>query len=471
MKSNEFRKHAHHFVDWMANYMDAVESYPVKSQVAPKEIYDQIEQEMPIEGVEVDQIFSDFKDIIMPGITHWQSPNFFAYFNANGSAPSILAEMITATLGVQGMKWDTSPASTELEERMMEWLRDAMGIPSDWSGVIQDTGSTSTLASILTAREQKSNYQVNEKGFKGYSNMRVYCSEETHSSIEKGAKIAGIGKENVVKIKSDELLQMCTDDLEKAILSDIENGYVPCCIASTLGTTGTTAMDSVDDVGTVSQKYKIWHHIDAAYVGSALLLPEFQFLIKGIEKADSFFFNPHKWMFTNFDCSAYFVKDKNALINTFAILPEYLKTSNDGVVNNHCDWGVPLGRRFRSLKLWFVIRYYGLKGIQQKLRSHIELAKWLEVQINDSKDFQMIIPRTMNLVCFHFNPMESKDVPALNEVNEKLLNTLNASGSIYLTHTKVDEVYTLRMVIGQTNVTQNHVENAWSHILESAKNL
>ncbi len=471
MKSNEFRKHAHHFVDWMANYMDAVESYPVKSQVAPKEIYDQIEQEMPIEGVEVDQIFSDFKDIIMPGITHWQSPNFFAYFNANGSAPSILAEMITATLGVQGMKWDTSPASTELEERMMEWLRDAMGIPNDWSGVIQDTGSTSTLASILTAREQKSNYQVNEKGFKGYSNMRVYCSEETHSSIEKGAKIAGIGKENVVKIKSDELLQMCTDDLEKAIRSDIENGYVPCCIVSTLGTTGTTAMDSVDDVGTVSQKYKIWHHIDAAYVGSALLLPEFQFLIKGIEKADSFFFNPHKWMFTNFDCSAYFVKDKNALINTFAILPEYLKTSNDGVVNNHCDWGVPLGRRFRSLKLWFVIRYYGLKGIQQKLRSHIELAKWLEVQINDSKDFQMIIPRTMNLVCFHFNPMESKDVPALNEVNEKLLNTLNASGSIYLTHTKVDEVYTLRMVIGQTNVTQNHVENAWSHILESAKNL
>ena len=470
MKPEEFRKHAHNFVDWMADYMENVTDYPVKSQSEPGVIYNQINAHFPTEGEDISVIFNDFQEIVMPGITHWQSPNFYAYFNANSSPPSVLAEMLTATLGVQGMKWDTSPASTELENKMMEWLRDAMSIPQSWTGVIQDTGSTSTLASLLTAREMKTGFGINKRGFEGYTKLRVYCSAETHSSVEKGAKIAGFGKANVIKIPTDDRLELIPEELEKAIQKDLENGFIPCAVVSTLGTTGTTAIDPVDAIGKIAQQYDLWHHIDAAYLGPILLLPEYQFLIKGIERADSLFFNPHKWMLTNFDCSAYFVKDKNALINTFAILPEYLKTSNDDKVDNHCDWGVPLGRRFRSLKLWFVMRYYGLNGIQKILRDHIRMAEWLENEIRDSKDFKMIIPRNVNLVCFHLKPEGIKDKEQINNMNEALMNQINKTGKIYLTHTKVNGVFTLRIVIGQTNVTENHITEAWDHIqTESAK--
>jgi len=468
MESKEFRKHAHQFVDWMADYMNNVEDYPVKSQVQPKEIYNLINSDIPIRGEDIDSIFDDFKKVIIPGITHWQNPNFFAYFQANNSPPSILAEMLTATLGIQGMKWDTSPASTELEERMMEWLRDAIGIPKKWVGVIQDSASISTLASILTAREQKSNYQINLAGFEGLSNYRIYCSEEAHSSIEKGAKIAGIGKNNVIKIPTDSKLAMNPDLLLDSINKDITNGYQPLCIVAAIGTTGTMAIDPLNEIADISEKLNIWLHVDAAYAGSALLLPEYQELIMGIEKADSFVFNAHKWLFTNFDCSVYFVKNKKALVNTFEILPEYLKSKTDGIVSNHSDWGVPLGRRFRSLKLWFVMRYYGLEGLQNKLRFHIDLAKWLENKISKSSEFELIVPRSMNLVCFHFKPQKQYSIEELNEINEKLLHNLNATGLIYLTHTKVNGIYTLRMSVGQTNIEQRHIEKSWQLITKKA---
>ena len=467
-KSKEFREYAHQFVDWMADYMDNVTDYPVKSQLQPKEIYNQLEDNIPQQGEDLDKIFNDFREIIIPGITHWQSPNFFAYFPANTSPPSILAEMLTASLGVQGMKWETSPASTELEEKMMEWFKKIIGIPNTWSGVIQDSASSATLASIITAREQKTNYQINQAGFDGLKKFRIYCSEETHSSIEKGAKIAGIGKENVVKIPTNEFLQLQTKLLLQIIKKDMSNGYQPLCIVAAIGTTGTLAMDPLNEIAEIANKYNIWLHIDAAYAGSALLLPEYQNLIKGIEKADSFVFNPHKWLFTNFDCSAYFVKDKDALINTFSILPEYLKTKTDGMVSNHSDWGIPLGRRFRSLKLWFVMRYYGLEGLQEKLRYHIELAKWLENEIIKSSEFELIVPRSMNLLCFHFSPQGWSDINKLNRINEMLLHQLNATGDIYMTHTKVKGVYTLRMLVGQTNVEQNHIEKAWKLISKIA---
>ncbi|WP_394750575.1 pyridoxal phosphate-dependent decarboxylase family protein [Spongiimicrobium salis] len=467
-RSKEFRKYAYQFVDWMADYMDNVEDYPVKSQVYPKEIYHQLQGSIPEEGESLDIIFSDFKNIILPGVTHWQNPNFFAYFQANTSTPSLLAEMLTATLGVQGMKWDTSPASTELEEKVMEWLKKPMGIPEHWTGVIQDSASSATLASIITAREQKSKHQVNKKGFEGFTKFRIYCSEETHSSIEKGAKIAGIGKHNVIKIPTNAQLQLRTEVLLESIQEDIQNGYEPLCIVSALGTTGTLAMDPLAEIAAIAKKFNIWLHIDAAYAGSALLLPEYRALLSGIEKADSFVFNPHKWLFTNFDCSAYFVKDKEALVHTFAILPEYLKTNTDGKVNNHSDWGIPLGRRFRSLKLWFVLRYYGLEGLQKKLRYHIELAKWLENQIVKSPNFQLVVARSMNLVCFHFAPDTIQDVHSLNTINKTLLHELNATGRIYLTHTVVNGIYTLRMSIGQTHVEREHIENAWALITAKA---
>lgn len=467
-ESKEFRKNAHQFVDWMADYMDNIEDYPVKSQVRPKEIYDQIAESIPYQGENIDAIFNDFKKIIVPGITHWQHPNFFAYFPANTSYPSILAEMLTATLGVQGMKWETSPASTELEEKMMEWLKKSIGIPSSWSGVIQDSASSATLAAIISAREKECNFQINKDGFEGFTKYRIYCSTETHSSIEKGAKIAGIGKNNVIKIPTNKVLELRSDLLLQSIEKDLANGYQPLCIIAAIGTTGTMAFDPLEKIAAIAEKFKVWLHIDAAYAGSALLLPEYQGLIKGIEKADSFVFNPHKWLFTNFDCSAYFIKDKDTLVNTFAILPEYLKTKTDGKVNNHSDWGIPLGRRFRSLKLWFVMRYYGLEGLQNKIRHHIDLTKWLEYEIVKSSEFELVVPRSMNLVCFHFKPHGLDDIKEINRINEELLHKLNATGKIYLTHTTVYGTYTLRIVIGQTNVDQDNIEKAWELITETA---
>tara|TARA_R110002051_G_scaffold73137_8_gene132792 strand:- start:109 stop:1536 length:1428 start_codon:yes stop_codon:yes gene_type:complete len=468
MNSDEFRKQAHLMVDWMADYMEQVEDFPVKSQVAPRTIYDQIHPDIPNQGQDMEPIFNDFKKIIMPGITHWQNPNFFAYFQANTSPPSILAEMLTATLGVQGMKWETSPAATELEEKMMEWLGDGIGIPKEWAGVIQDSASMATLSAILTARERLSNYKVNEEGFEGYTNLRVYCSDQTHSSIEKGAKIAGVGKRNVIKIPTNDLLEMRPDLLLKQIESDIKDGFQPLCIVAALGTTGTMAMDPLEDISSIAQKFNIWLHVDAAYAGAAFLLPEYKGLMKGIDKADSFVFNPHKWLFTNFDCTAYFVKDKKALLNTFSILPEYLKTATDGMVNNYCDWGIPLGRRFRSLKLWFVMRNYGLDGLQKLLRFHIELAVWLEAEIKNNPTFELVVPRSMNLICFRYVPQGMEGQEELNVINEHLLQSLNATGELYLTHTKINGIYALRMSIGQTNVARSHVEKAWKSIQESA---
>lgn len=471
MDSQSFRQYAHQFVDWMADYMDQVEELPVRSQVEPGEIYQQIPTVIPAKGQSMDSIFQDFQQQILPGMTHWQSPNYYAYFPANVSPPSILAEMLTATMGAQCMKWETSPAAAELEERVMEWLRDAMGIPATWDGVIQDTASTATLAAILSARERHSQFGVNTQGFEGFTNYRVYCSTETHSSIEKGVKIAGIGKENLVKISVDQEMAMRPDALAKAIEEDIAAGKQPLCIVVATGTTGTTAIDPLDAIADIALKHNIWLHVDAAYAGSALLLPEYQWMIKGIEKADSFVFNPHKWLMTNFDCTAYFVKDRDALVNTFAILPEYLKTKRDGQVNNYCDWGIPLGRRFRALKLWFVLRYYGLEGLQERLRKHMDLAEWFEQQIDASPHFKKLVPRTLNLVCFQYTPPGINDAEIINQLNEDLLHRLNASGKIFLTHTKINGTYTLRMVVGATTVEKRHVEGAWALIQEAANGL
>lgn len=466
MKSEEFRKYAHQLVDWMADFQEEVENYPVQSQVKPGEIFDRLPKQAPEIGESMDTILDDFNKIILPGITHWQSPNYYAYFPANTSPPSILAEMLMSTLGAQCMKWNTSPAAAELEERVMNWLRDSMNLPQSWVGVIQDTASTATLAALICAREQASAYQVNQKGFAGFTNYRVYCSQETHSSIEKGVKIAGIGKENLVKIEVDAQQALRPDLLAQAIEQDKANGLQPLCVIAAIGTTGTTAIDPLAPIAELCEQHKIWLHIDAAYAGTALLLPEFHWMIEGIEKADSFVFNPHKWMLTNFDCTAYFVKDPNILLNTFAILPEYLKTKTDGQVNNYCDWGIPLGRRFRALKLWFVIRYYGLQGLREILRKHMELAEWLEQEIINTPDFELLTKRQLNLVCFRYHPKSKMNSDELNQLNEKLLHRLNATGKLYLTHTKVDGQYTLRMVIGQTNVARHHVAQAWSIIKE-----
>ncbi|MFK7970638.1 MAG: aspartate aminotransferase family protein [Bacteroidia bacterium] len=462
LDAKSFRQQAHQFVDWMADYLENVDQYPVKSQVAPRDIFDQIPEHAPNEAESMEAIFKDFESIIMPGITHWQSPGFFAYFPANSSYPSVLAEMLTATLGAQCMSWDTSPAAAELEERMMDWLKAACGFPTSWTGVIQDTASTATLAAILSARERASSWNINLEGLQASPRYRIYASAETHSSIEKAIKIAGLGATNFVKVPVNDRFELDVEALANLVQKDREAGYTPLCVVATLGTTGVTAMDPVEAMAEFCEKEKLWLHIDAAYAGTALALPEYQHLVSGIEKADSLVFNPHKWMFTNFDCTAYFVKDAATLVRTFEILPEYLKTKARGV-NHYRDWGIPLGRRFRALKLWFVLRSYGLDGLRARLRDHISYATWLEGQVVADDRFEMLAPRTLTLVCFrYFEPNKTED--ELDEMNATLLEQLNASGKLYLTHTKVKGKYCLRVVTSGVHMQLSHIESAWKSI-------
>jgi aromatic-L-amino-acid decarboxylase len=470
MSPEEFRKHAHELVEWMAGYMENVEKYPVKSSVIPGEIFGKIPDNPPLHPEPFSDLMRDVEEIIMPGITHWQNPNFFAYFPANTSPPSILAEMMIATLGAQCMIWETSPAAAELEEKMMIWLRDMIGLPAQFEGVIQDSASTATLAAILTAREKTSGFLINDEGAGGAGVYRVYCSEQTHSSVDKAVKICGIGRKNLVKISVRKDFSMDPEKLREAVIIDREKGYHPCCVVATIGTTGTTAVDPVKSIGEICREYGIWLHVDGAMAGSALILPEFQWMLDGREFIDSFVFNPHKWLFTNFDCSAYFVRDAVSLIKTFEILPEYLKTRTRGKVNDYRDWGVPLGRRFRALKLWSVIRSYGLEELHNKLRYHIQIAARLAAMIAGESDFEILAPVTICVVCFRYKP-EGYYEKQINALNEKLNHLLNDSGKLYLSHTSLDGKYTLRMVTAQTNVTLEHLEKAWFSIKETARSL
>ncbi len=471
MNLEEFRKYAHELVDWMADYFKNIEQFPVKAQIKPGDILNRLPEKAPEQGEAFAEIFDDFRQIILPGMTHWQSPNFFAYFPANSSYPSVLAEMLTATLAAQCMIWETSPAATELEEKVMNWLKQAMGLPQQWEGVIQDTASTSTLVALLTARERFTQFLGNEKGLAAFPDLRIYCSTETHSSIEKAVMLAGFGKQNLVKVPVDSRLRLDPNELQKAIEQDLKQGKKPLAVVATLGTTGTTAIDPLKPIAEISARYDLWLHVDAAFAGTALLLPEFRWMIEGIEQVDSFVFNPHKWMFTNFDCSAYFVKDVSALLRTMSVLPEYLKTSTRGQVKEYRDWGIQLGRRFRALKLWFVLRSFGLEGIRQTLRNHLRWAEELEKDIQNQPDFELMAPRTLNLVCFRYHPAHLQDEAQLDTLNQTLLQNLNATGKIFLTHTRVNGKYTLRMVTGQTYLQEYHVQQAWQLIQQTARTL
>lgn len=471
MDNNDFKKHAQDVLDWMADYLKNVESHPVKSPVRPRDIYNQIPATAPAEGESFETIFGDFKRIIMPGITHWNHPSFFAFFPANNSYPSILGEMIMATLGAQCMVWETSPAATELEERVMEWLGSIIGLPGYFSGVIQDSASSSTICSLLTAREKISQYRINISGYPSEARFTTYASTEAHSSVEKGIKIIGLGKTSLRKIAVDRQFAMIPDALEEAVSKDIEAGLKPLCVVATLGTTSSTAIDPLKEIGEICERYNIWLHVDAAMAGTALVLPEKRWMIEGIEKVDTFVFNPHKWMFTNYDCAAYFVKDKEALIRTFEILPEYLKTKEDSRVNNYRDWGIQLGRRFRALKLWFVLRSFGLKGLQEKIRFHIELAQYFAEKVKESEEFELLAPVPINTVCFRYRPKGVDDPGALDQLNITLLENLNMTGKVYLSHTRLNDIYTIRMCIGQTEVEKRHVDAAWELIATEAAKL
>ena len=467
MDKESFRRYGYQFVDWIVEYFEKIETLPVKPPLKPGDVMEKIPVRPPLKGEPMDRVFQDFQEIVLPGITHWQHPSWFAYFPGNNSPPSILAEMLTAGIGTICMVWQTSPAAAELEEIVLDWLRQMLGLPEGMAGVIQDTASTATLVALLSARERVTNFKANLRGIQ--NTLTVYASEEAHSSIEKGVKIAGFGKENLRYIPTDDKFAMISEKLEETIVGDKNKGFQPACVIGTVGTTSSTAVDPLAQIGAICHRHNVWFHVDAAFSGTAAILPEKKWLLDGMERADSFVFNPHKWMLTNFDCSAYFVRDEGALIRTFEIHPEYLKTGVDAEVKNYRDWGIQLGRRFRALKLWFVIRSYGIEGLQKIVREHIRLAEMVKDWVEQEERFELMAPVPVSLVCFRLN--DGRDEDLLNELNKEFLETLNRTGKLLLTQTSLRGKYVVRMSIGARLTEERHVQDAWELIRMTAEEL
>jgi aromatic-L-amino-acid/L-tryptophan decarboxylase len=469
MTPDEFRRHGHAVVDWIADYYARIESFPVLSQAKPGQIRESLPAHPPGQGERFEAMLADVEKLILPGITHWQSPNFYAYFPCNASAAAILGDLLSSGLGVQGMLWATSPACTEVETHVLDWLVGMLGLPEEFlststgGGVIQDTASSASLCALLAARERATNFASNRRGCDG--RLVAYTSTQAHSSIEKDVQIAGIGRGNLRLIEVDEKFAMSAGALARRIAEDRQAGLTPCFVCATVGTTSSNAMDPVPEIGKLCRENKIWLHVDAAMSGTAALCPEFRHIQNGVELADSYAFNPHKWMFTNFDCDCFWVADRAELIQTLSVLPEYLKNqaTQSGAVIDYRDWQIPLGRRFRALKLWFVIRHYGIEGLQFHVRQHIALAQQFAEWVKHDDRFEVAAPVPLNLVCFR---LKGRD-----EANQTLMDRLNRSGDLYLTHTKLNGKFTLRLCVGQTNTQARHVERAWKRIREEADSL
>jgi aromatic-L-amino-acid/L-tryptophan decarboxylase len=472
MHPDEFRQHAHQLADWMADYFRDVRTMPVTPGVQPGDILRQIPSAPPEQGEPLQRLFQDFGEIIVPGMTHWNHPGWFAYFPGNNSPPSVLAEMLTAALGAQCMSWATSPAATELEQAMMEWLRQMLALPAGFIGVIQDTASTATLVALLSARERATDHDAGRRGLVATgSHLTVYSSTEAHSSVEKGVKLAGYGLERLRKVAVDSSYAMRPDALERAIVADLGAGLTPACVVATVGTTSSTAIDPLPAIAEICRRHGIWLHVDAAYAGAAAIVPELRRHFVGVEHADSFVFNPHKWLLVNFDCSAYFVRDRETLLRTFQVTPEYLRTDQDSAVVNFRDWGIQLGRRFRALKLWFVIRSYGVEGLRTVVRNHVALAGELARWVKETPGFELMAPVPFGLVCFRYQPETEASEGAVDDLNRELLARVNATRRVHLTHTRLGGRYVIRVVVGQRQTERAHVEELWRLIREAAKAL
>lgn len=466
MTPEEFRQAGRAAIDWIADYMERVGDLPVLSQVAPGEIRAGLPSSPPESGEPWSDILDDVDELILPGITHWQSPEFFAYFPANASGPAILGDLVSSGLGVQGMLWATSPACTELETHVLDWLVDMCGLPDRFrsdatgGGVIQDSASSATLVAALAARERATHGQANRHGTGG--DLTAYTSVHGHSSIDKAVRIAGYGDRHLRHVAVDADHAMDPDALEEAIVADEAEGLTPTIVAANVGTTSSTAVDPVPEIAEVCRAHGVWLHVDAAYAGTAAVLPEMRWILAGLDRADSYVFNPHKWMLTNFDCSAFYVADRGELIETLSILPEYLRNraTESGAVIDYRDWQIPLGRRFRALKLWFVIRSFGVEGIRRHVRSGIDLAQALAAWVDEHPDFDVVAPHPFGLVCFRH--------VGGDEVNHRIVDSINESGDAYLTHTILDGAYTIRVAIGAPSTTRSHVESLWKRIQEEA---
>lgn len=463
MPDADFRRFGYEMVDWIADYFERLENFPVLSQNAPNDLKNALPKRAPESGEDFAAIFADVERLILPAVTHWNHPHFHGLFSTSTSKPAIFAEMLAATFDMKAMLWRTAPASTELEETVLDWLRQMMNLPEEFNGIIYDTASVSTLHAIAAARE-KLGLQIRENGMSGRADLpllRVYCSEQTHSSIDKAVILLGLGQKSLRKIATGVRFEMDAEKLRAAIAEDLANGIKPFCVVATVGTTSTTSVDPVEAIAEICAENDLWLHVDAAYAGNAMIVPELQFHFKGASRADSIVTNPHKWLFTPFDLSVLYVKDADILKRAFSLVAEYLKTTE--TVTNQMDYGIQLGRRFRALKLWFVLRYFGQNGLTQRIREHCRLAQVLAKKIEKSENWELLAPVPFALVCFRACP---KNIENLDALNEKLMNDINASGKAYISHTKLHGKFALRLSIGSLQIEERHIENVWNWLNE-----
>lgn len=487
MSPAEFRAAGHRLIDWIADYLENTDRYPVLPQLTPGTIRRQLPTQPPEQAEPLDTILADFEGKILPGVTHWNHPAFFAYFAITGSGPGILGELLSAALNVNSMLWKTCPAANELEEVVLGWLRQMLGLPEKFLGVVMDTASVSTLCAIAAAREALPELDVRVQGLAGRADvprLRLYTSEQAHMSVEKAAIVLGIGQAGVRKIPVDAEFRLRPEAMAQAIEEDVQAGWKPFCAVATVGTTSTTSVDPVAAMADICEQYKLWLHVDAAYAGSAAVLPEHRQVLAGCERADSLVVNPHKWLFTPFDFSAFYCRRPELLRAAFSLVPEYLRTPEDPEARNYMDYGIQLGRRFRALKLWFVLRYFGCAGIAERLRQHIRWAQQFAAWVDADGDFERLAPAPFSVVCFRARPAAlavrlARATPAereeiekyLDELNQALLDGVNATGQAYLSHTKLGERFTLRLAIGNLRTTERHIERAWQLLQQHAGHL
>jgi aromatic-L-amino-acid decarboxylase len=468
MNSDDFRRFGHELIDWIADYFDHLENFPVLSQIEPGSLKSQLPAAPPEQGESFERIIRDLDRLIVPALTHWSHPSFFAYFAAAPSAPGVLGELLAAAFDNKAMLWRTSPASTELEEVTLDWLRQMMGLDSGYSGLIYDTASVSSMHAIAAAREG-AEQRIREEGMSGRNDlplMRVYVSEQAHSSIEKAVITLGLGQKGLKKIPVDSDFRMNASALAKAVEEDKRAGAIPFCVVATVGTTSSSSIDPVPDIVRVCEDYVMWLHVDAAYAGSAAIVPELQHILSGCERANSVVVNPHKWLFTPFDLSVLYCRHMDLLRRAFSLVPEYLRTPEQEKVRSGSDYGIQLGRRFRALKLWFILRYFGREGLVARIREHCRLARQFGSWVEAAPDWELLAPITLGLVCFRAVPgvegeTAEQRARRLDELNENLMHRVNASGRAFLSHTRLREKLTLRLAIGNIRTNEKHVRNVW----------
>jgi len=468
MTPEDFRRYGHAVVDWIADYRKRAESLPVLSRVEPGALRALLPHEPPEEGEPFESVLGDMDRLVVPALTHWQHPDFFAFFPSNAELSSVLGDFFSTGLGVLGLSWQACPALTEIEEVATRWLRGMLGLSDAWSGVIADTASTSTLVALVCAREKATGYALAREGLAGEPPLSVYCSEHSHSSVEKAALLAGFGRAHVRKVPVDARYAMRPDALAEAIAADRTAGLTPCAIVATTGTTATTAIDPIDGIAEVAARAGTWLHVDAALAGSAMILPECRGLWEGIEAADSVVVNPHKWLGAAFDCSVYYVRDPQHLMRVMGTNPSYLRTALDASATNYRDWGIPLGRRFRALKLWFLIRSEGVEGLRRRLRRDIENARWLAARVESRRGWRVLAPVPLQTVCIRHEP-EGLSGEALDRHTLGWAQRVNASGKAYLTPALVDGRWMVRVSIGALATERLHVERLWDLLLAEAE--